>query len=70
MIRCLRPGIHGPGATGVARARLSDGYKVIDHLDVLIAALDGIRQARHPVEVEVGRLIDRRMSRSAATPSR
>ena len=33
-------------------AWLSDGHKVIDHIDVLLTALDGIRQAGHPVEVE------------------
>jgi len=60
-IRCLRPDGPGPGGTGIARAFLSDGYKVIDHLDVLVAALDGIRQAGHPVEVEECDLTERRM---------
>ena len=32
-------------ASGVARALLSDSYKVIDNLDALMATLDGIRQA-------------------------
>ncbi|HET9898459.1 MAG TPA: hypothetical protein VFQ44_26315 [Streptosporangiaceae bacterium] len=42
-IRCLAPTTGtGPGA---ARACLSDGYKRIDNLDVLPAALDGVRQA-------------------------
>src|SRR6185437_16372292 len=43
LIRCLRPSA-GPGP-GAARACLSDGYKRIDNLDVLLAALDGVRQA-------------------------
>jgi len=60
-IRCLRPDGPSSGRTGVARAFLSDGYKVIDHLDVLVAALDGIRQAGHPVEVEECDLTERRM---------
>jgi hypothetical protein len=41
LIRCLRDGAGG----GVARAFLSDGYKIIDNLDVLMATLDGMRQA-------------------------
>ena len=35
-------------AAGAARAFLSDGYKIIDNLDVLLAALDGVRQAGMP----------------------
>jgi hypothetical protein len=61
LIRCLRPDDPSTGGTGIARAFLSDGYKVIDHLDVLVAALDGIRQAGHPVEVEECDLTERRM---------
>ena len=59
LIRCLRPatGI-GPGA---ARAFLSDGYKRIDNLDVLLAALDGVRAAGVPVEVDGCDLTERRM---------
>lgn len=59
LIRCLRPaGGAGPGA---ARAFLSDGYKRIDNLDVLLAALDGVRQAGVPVEVDGCDLTERRM---------
>ena len=36
---------------GVARAFLSDGYKIIDSLDVLLAALDGVRQSGFAVQV-------------------
>lgn len=60
LLRCLRPGT-GDGAGGVARAFLSDGYKIIDHLDVLLAALDGVRQAGVPVQVAGCDLTDRRM---------
>ena len=35
-------------AAGAARAFLSDGYKIIDNLDVLLAALDGVRGVRGP----------------------
>lgn len=59
LIRCLRPADgSGPGA---ALAFLSDGYKRIDNLDVLLAALDGVRQAGVPVEVDGCDLTERRM---------
>jgi len=37
---------------GAVRAFLSDGYKIIDNLDVLLAALDGVRQTGFPVQVD------------------
>uniref|UniRef100_UPI0021C020C8 DUF932 domain-containing protein n=1 Tax=Frankia gtarii TaxID=2950102 RepID=UPI0021C020C8 len=49
------------GGLGVARAVLSDHYRPVDHLDVLLAALDGVRQAGEPVEVDGCDLTDRRM---------
>ena len=59
LLRCLRPETgSGPGAV---RAFLSDGYKIIDNLDVLMAALDGVRQAGFPVQVDQCDLTDRRM---------
>jgi hypothetical protein len=58
LIRCLQGDGGGPG---VARAWLPDGYKVIDHLDVLMAALDGIRGSGYPVLVESCDLTGRRM---------
>jgi hypothetical protein len=59
LLRCLRPET-GPGP-GVVRAFLSDGYKIIDNLDVLMAALDGVRNAGYPVTVDQCDLTDRRM---------
>jgi hypothetical protein len=59
LLRCLRS--DGPGGGGVARAFLSDGYKIIDSLDVLLAALDGVRQAGTPVHVDGCDLTERRM---------
>ncbi|MGW2654431.1 DUF932 domain-containing protein [Streptomyces sp. NPDC001478] len=47
--------------TGVARALMSDKYKAMDNFDVLVAALDGIRQTGHPVEVTGCDLSDRKM---------
>ena len=59
LLRCLGPTTsEGPG---VARAFLSDGYKIIDNLDVLLAALDGVRQAGVPVQVDGCDLTERRM---------
>jgi hypothetical protein len=57
LIRCLR----GDDGGGVARAFLSDGYKIIDNLDVLLAALDGVRASGLPVEVDGCDLTERRM---------
>ncbi len=59
LVRCLRPA--GGGGPGVARAFLSDGYKIIDSLDVLMAALDGVRQAGRPVRIDGCDLTGRRM---------
>jgi hypothetical protein len=57
LVRCLR----GDDGGGAARAFLSDGYKIIDSLDVLMAALDGIRGSGLPVQVAGCDLTDRRM---------
>ena len=45
----------------MARAFLSDGYKIIDNLDVLMAALDGVRNSGFPVEIDGCDLTERRM---------
>lgn len=60
--RFLVRGLHDPdGGTGIARALLSDSYRVVDNLDVLMAVLHGIRTAG--VEVDIARcdLTERRM---------
>jgi hypothetical protein len=57
LVRCLR----GDDGTGVARAFLSDGYRFIDNLDVLMAVLDGVRQSGAPVRVDGCDLSERRM---------
>jgi hypothetical protein len=59
LVRCLLPA--GDAVPGAARAFLSDGYKRIDNLDVLFAALDGVRQAGVPAEIDGCDLTDRRM---------
>ena len=57
LIRCLR----GDSGGGAARAFLSDGYKIIDNLDVLLAALDGVRGSGFPVHIDGCDLTERRM---------
>lgn len=49
------------GGEGIARALLSDTYKVIDNLDVLMSALDGIKAAGVDVQIDGGDLTERRM---------
>lgn len=51
----------GQASQGVARAFLSDSYKLIDNFDLLLAALDGIRKSGHGVRVSGCDLTDRRM---------
>jgi hypothetical protein len=58
LVRVLRD---ESGNGGVVRAVLSDRYSRIDNSDVLMAALDGIRQAGAPVQVDGCDLTDRRM---------
>ena len=57
LIRCLR----GDNGEGVARALLSDRYGVIDNLDAITAALEGVRQAGVEVEIDRGDLTDSHM---------
>jgi hypothetical protein len=64
LIRCLR----GDSGLGVARAFLSDRYARIDNFDVLLAALDGIRQAGVNTQVATCDLTDRRMYVRVVSP--
>jgi hypothetical protein len=59
LIRALRN--TAPGGVGVARALLSERYKFVDNLDVLMAVLAGIREAGAQVEVDQCDLTERRM---------
>lgn len=54
--------------TGVARAVLSDSYKVIDNLDALMATLDGIRQAGADVRFDGLDLTERRLYARVVAP--
>ena len=58
----------GGDTLGVARAFLSDSYKVIDNLDALMATLDGIRQAGTEVEFDGLDLTERRLYARVVAP--
>lgn len=49
------------GEAGIARALVSDRYAVMDNLDALTAALDGISRAGVRIEIDGCDLTDRRM---------
>jgi hypothetical protein len=57
LVRTLR-GQDGPG---IARALVSDSYRVVDHLDVLLAVLAGIRESGAATRVTSADLSERRM---------
>jgi hypothetical protein len=57
LLRCFR----GGDGTGVARALLSDSYRAMDNLDVLTAALQGVRDSGTEIEVRSCDLTERRM---------
>lgn len=56
------------GGEGVARALLSDSYRIIDNFDVLTAALDGVRATGLNVEVTSCNLSERRMTVNIEAP--
>ena len=58
LVRAFRGDDGGPG---IARALVSDRFAIMDNLDALTAALDGIRQAGVRVEIDGCDLTDRRM---------
>jgi hypothetical protein len=51
----------GAGEPGIARAILSDRYRTIDNYDVLMATLDGVKQAGVSIDIDGADLSDRRM---------
>jgi hypothetical protein len=65
LIRALR----GDDGDGIARAVLSERYRFVDNLDVLLAVLDGIRSAGADVEVRRCDLTERRMYVQIASQS-
>jgi len=67
LLRLFQPDA-GSDGLGVARAVLSDSYKVIDNLDALTATLDGIRQAGVHVEFDGLDLSERRLYARIVAP--
>jgi hypothetical protein len=65
LIRALR----ADEGDGIARAVLSERYRFVDNLDVLLAVLDGIRSAGADVEVRRCDLTERRMYVQIASQS-
>jgi hypothetical protein len=59
LVRGLRG--HGPGGAGIARALLSDQYRITDNLDVLLTVLAGIKASGAQVQVASCDLTERRM---------
>lgn len=49
------------GAPGIGRAFLSNSYSIMDNIDVLMSALDGVRSAGVDVRIDGCDLTDRRM---------
>lgn len=58
-----------PDSVGIARALLSNSYRPIDSLDMLLAALDGIREAGVDVNIVGAELSERRMQVQVMAPS-
>jgi hypothetical protein len=56
------------GGEGVARAFLSDAYGIIDNFDVLVAAMDGIKQSGAAAVIDRCDLSDRRMYVRVSAP--
>lgn len=65
LLRCFRSDETG---TGIARAFLSDQYQLVDNLDVLTAALDGIRESGVEATPVTCDLTDRKMHVRVAAP--
>lgn len=51
----------GPDRPGILRALLSDAFRILDNLDVLLSALDGIQRAGAQVDIAQADLTDTRM---------
>ena len=58
-----------PDEVGVARALLSDKYKTIDNYDVLMATLDGVKEAGVEINIDGVDLSDKRMSLRLTCPT-
>jgi hypothetical protein len=65
LVRTLR----GENGDGVARAFLSNAYRIVDNLDVLCAVLDGVRDADVEAQVTRADLSEQRMYVRIEAPS-
>ena len=68
LVRLFQPDSDRGDGLSVARAFLSDSYKVIDNLDALMATLDGIRQAGTEVVFDGLDLTERRLYARVVAP--
>lgn len=68
MLRMFRGEFGDDAAPGVARALLSDRFRIVDNFDVLTAALEGVQAAGVAVEIDGCDLTDRRMYVRIAAP--
>lgn len=58
-----------PDEVGVARAVLSDQFGMYDHLDMLVAALDGVKQSGTEITIEGCDLSEKRMQVRITAPA-
>src|SRR5688572_10532324 len=65
----IRTFINAADDSGIMRAMLSDRFKMIDHYDVLLAAMDAIRQSGVEVEFKDCALTDTRIYIQAEAPT-
>jgi hypothetical protein len=65
LVRCFRG---DDGDPGIARAFLSDRYSIMDNLDVLMAALDGVKRAGVAVDIDGCDLTEKRMYVRVSAP--
>ncbi len=56
------------GGEGIMRALLSDRYGIIDNLDVLVAVMDGVKQADADVQIRSGDLTESSMHVKVFSP--
>jgi len=66
--RYLIRGFHGSDGIGAGRALLSDSYKAIDNLDVLLSTLQGVSESGAEVEVTQCNITPRSMRVRFAAP--
>lgn len=57
----VRTFVNEEGGTGYFRALLGDNYKVIDHMDVLIGALEAVKESGVELKIEYADLTEEKM---------